>query len=802
MDQTYAARVCLDGRVQTVKQHTLGVMENAGKDAELLGCPSTVSLVCLLHDMGKNTAYSNLYQHTVGMGESWQKDRPIHSHAGAKYIFERYGSKDKIESDYAAILSEIVETVIMSHHGLFDCVRSADDKDECNGLMRKIKNTSYDYDEAVHELISKIVTAEELDTLFNDAVTEVETIVAKLSAITDDKSEMYYYMSMFCRTVLSVLVNADHTDAAEFTTGERIPCYYGARDHWEKCCKSLERKLAGYESVTPIQRIRGEISEKSLKAADRESTIVRLSIPTGGGKTLSGLRYALNYAKKYDKSRVVYVAPFNSILEQNAAVFKQVLPKDVEVLEHFGDLIDYEDSDSGQNYRYYTENWGSRIIATSMVQFLNSLFSGKIGSVRRMRGLLNSVIILDEVQSVPIECLSLFNLAVNYLAVVCGCTVVLCSATQPALDSVKHKLRMPVDYELIDDYKVYEKALKRTRICDSTKNGGFTSRDAAEFAVELSRNLQSVLMIVNTKAVAKDIYQEVKSRIDTLFMSDEYYIAHLSTGMCPAHRKAVMLELRASLRGSKKVICVSTQLIEAGVDISFATVVRSLAGLDSIIQAAGRCNRNMEEDLGKVHIINIADENISKLRTIKIGGAVTRELLATMKKNSNLFDGDISCEAAVRRYYEKYYHEIRTQLDYPVTVNGSVDTSVYQLLSLNVDVIKAAQAHGCCSFNSCLNQSFKTAGEEFKAIVDYQRSVVVPYGKGKELIGQLCSESSIGYDTRFFRKLQQYSIGLSEKKCVDCVTKDEETGIMILKDGYYHEDYGFDENYEPETLFI
>lgn len=802
MDRTYAARVCPDGRVQSVKQHTLGVRVKAQRDAELLGCCAIITLVCLLHDMGKNTDYSDLYQHTVGMGEQWLNDRPIHSHAGARYIFEHYGSKSEIKSDYAMILSELLETVIMSHHGLFDCLRAADDKDDCNMLMKKVRSNQYDYAQAEQSILSDIVSDRELDDLFTDAVGELEAVITRIKCIAGDMSEIYYYLSLFMRTVLSVLINADHTDAAEFVSGEQIPCDYGEAGYWQRCCDSLELALAEFEKITPVQRIRGEISAKALKAADRKSTVVRLCIPTGGGKTLSGLRYALNYARKHQKSRLIYVAPFNSILEQNAAEFQHVLPDDAEVLEHFGDLIDYDGSDSGRSYRYYSENWGSRIIATSMVQFLNTLFNGKVTSIRRMRGLLNAVIILDEIQSVPVECISIFNLAINYLTAVCGCTVVLCSATPPALESVKHKIRMSGHSELIDDYLSYEKALKRTQICDSTKPGGYTCRDAADFVFELSKESDSVLMIVNTKSVARAVYREVKTRIASLIKDDMYHIVHLSTGMCPAHRKTALSALRDSLRGDKKVICVSTQLIEAGVDISFATVVRSLAGLDSIIQSAGRCNRHMEETIGHVHIINIPQEELSKLRSIKTGAAITRELLVTARENPQLFNGDISCEVAVKRYYEKVYRQFQSLLDYPVTVSIDLSTSLYQLLSMNKDVREAAKAHGCRCFNACFNQSFKAAGEEFKAIDDYQLTVAVPYGEGIELIRRLCSDKPVGYDAGFFRRLQQYSIGLPQNKCEGRVKKDEETGILILKDGFYHEEYGFDENGELDTLFI
>ena len=314
------------------------------------------------------------------------------------------------------------------------------------------------------------------------------------------------------------------------------------------------------------------------------------------------MRYVVHYAKRFEKSRIIYVAPFNSILEQNAAVFRRFLPDDTEILEHYGDVIDDD-----TRFRYYAENWSAPVIATSMVQFFNTLFLGKISSVRRMRGLLHAVIIIDEVQSVPVECVTLFDLAVNFLAEICGCTVVLCSATQPTLsEEIKHPLLLSAKDELVENRLAYTEAF-----------GGYTYAQTADFAMEKAEAAKSVLLIVNTKEAAKTIYALLKERLPK-----DVTIVHLSTQMCPSHRKSVLAALKKHLDKGDRTVCVSTQLIEAGVDISFETVIRSLAGLDSIIQSAGRCNRNRETALGQVYVIRIADENISRIQAIKTGAAI------------------------------------------------------------------------------------------------------------------------------------------------------------------------------------
>ncbi|MBQ2211252.1 MAG: CRISPR-associated helicase/endonuclease Cas3, partial [Ruminococcus sp.] len=450
-----------------------------------------------------------------------------------------------------------------------------------------------------------------------------------------------------------------------------------------------------------------------------------------------------------------------------------------------------------ENYRYYTENWGSPIIATSMVQFLNTLFLGKITSVRRMRGLIDSVIILDEIQSVPVECISLFNLGINFLTEICGCTVVLCSATQPTFDSeIKHQIRISQNSELLDDRAEYAEKFRRTKVVDALRPKGYTYDQTAEFVLHTAKESNSVLLIVNTKEASKTVYSIIKERLP-----DGFEAVHLSTHMCPAHRKAVLSALRERLHSGKKVICVSTQLIEAGVDISFETVIRSLAGLDSIIQSAGRCNRNGETDLGSVYVINISDENISRIKTIRIGAAITRRLMETMRKTPTLFHGDITCEAAVSKYYRDYFKEAENELDYNVSA-GDLHTTMFQLLSVNTDVKKRAEAYGDRNFNQCFNQSFKTAGKAFQVIEEYANSVVVPFGEGKKLIEALCSEKLSAHTPELLRQLGHYSIGLSDRQCEGRVERNEKTGVLILKDGYYNSEYGFDPDGSFGTLLF
>ena len=614
-------------------------------------------------------------------------------------------------------------------------------------------------------------------------------------SMTSKKDEFFFYLSMTYRLILSILVNADHADAAEFSTKEKVVCKFGDTLLWNRIGEYLEEKLSEFTITTTLHAVRSEISRKLFEKASEKQSVVRLNVPTGGGKTLSSLRYAVNYAKRFGKSRIIYVAPFNSILEQNSAEYKRFLPENIEILEHFGDLVDYENCFS--NLRHYSENWGSPIIATSMVQFLNTLFLGKITAVRRMRGLINSVIILDEIQAIPIECITLFNLAVNFLAENCQCTIVLCSATQPTFDSgIKHTIRLSENSELLGNRMEYAEKFRRTKVVDALRPAGYSYDQTAEFVLNTAAEVDSVLLIVNTKEASKTVYSLIKEQ-----MPEGVEAIHLSTDMCPAHRKVTLSTLRECLKSGEKVICVSTQLIEAGVDISFETVIRSLAGLDSVIQAAGRCNRNQETDLGTVYVINISDENTSRIKTIKTGAAITRRLMETMRRNPTLFNGDITCEEAVSKYYRDYFAEAENELDYNVLA-GDLHTTMFQLLSENKDLKNRAEVYRERCFNHCFNQSFKTAGKLFQVIDDYANTVVTPYGEGRKLIETLCSGHVAVRPVALLRRLQQYTIGLSDKQCENRVVRDEETGILILKDGYYNNEYGFEPDGNPEILLF
>lgn len=796
----YAAHFTADGRIQTVKEHLIGVAERGKRDSELIAMPNLYRLAAILHDMGKNTAQSDKYQRTVGSGGEWKNGTVVHSNCGGRFLYERFIKNNNNPENIDKLAVEVISTVIMSHHGLFDFAYPKS-SNRGNGFVKKIENDSYDYDECKRVTFDEVISEDEIDRLYENAKIEICDFIKLCSVNNDNKKAsesvnkaMLFNFSLLIRMVLSILVNADHSDTAEFVDKKIQQDICGNAELWEECCNYFEEKSkTEFDNSTELNKIRSEISDKALRFSQNPESIVRMTVPTGGGKTASSLRYAINHAKKFNKSRIFYVAPFNSILEQNYDKIKSFLPKKVDVLPHFGDMLDCnckEGEKVEQNIKYLSENWGSPVIATSMVQFLNSLFDGRITSIRRMRGLINSVIIIDEVQSVPIKCIRLFNMAMKFLAQICKSTVVLCTATQPPFEVLNYGMRLGNDCEMIGNFEEYSKKMKRTKIIDKTVPEEYTAYDAAEFLYKLSESCRTVLCVVNTKKAAFEIFKNAES----LFDDKSMVLVHLSTNMCPEHRADVIESMKNDMNSGKRVVCISTQLIEAGVDISFETVVRSVAGTDSIVQAAGRCNRNAERDLGYVYLINISKdvENVSGLKSIRKGGSVTKNILSNIKNKPEIFGDDLLDLEIIKKFYEDYYKSYSID-DFK---ESGFDCSIFEMLSTNE---KGEDPYDNYK-KTRLKSAMKTAGECFEVITDISEAVLVPYKDGKKLIEELLSDGDKDY-AAIIKKAQRYSVGLPKSKFNGSyINVDGKTGIRFLAEGYYDEVCGFSENPSLEPL--
>ena len=474
------------------------------------------------------------------------------------------------------------------------------------------------------------------------------------------------------------------------------------------------------------------------------------------------------------------------------------------VLEHHCNIF-YEDEDRELVYKKLTESWDSPIIVTTAVQMLNTLFSAQKSSIRRMYNLCNSVIIFDEVQAFPVRGTELFNLAVNFLTVFCNTTIVLCSATQPSLASLKENNLFEC-IEMAGPSERYADAFKRVEIEDKTDlvPGGMQPEDISEFALGAFRKYHSVLIIVNTRKCAKRIYEELKR-----LCSEECKLYHLSTSMCPKNRKDELDAIKEDLAPENKrpVICVSTQLIEAGVNLSFGCVIRSLAGLDSVVQAAGRCNRHKELGIGKVYIVKISQdaERLERLHDIRRAQRASEKFLYYFRKEPEDFGGSMDSEAAVTAYYKEYFYDSGIEpTKYPCL---SGETTLEELLGRNrPGRSQYERKHRGRKGVPYMCQAFAMAGKEFKVIdEESEEIIVIPYDEIAEKAIDILENrfAPLSEQKKAVRTLQQYSVGISEyllKKLGRAVHKIEDTAVNVLSMDYYDKKEGVLE--EPRNRFL
>lgn len=759
--------------IQTVLAHSEGSAAMAEKYAEKLYATNIAKLSLIIHDFGKLCKDFDDY---INERNDLQRGMIDHCYAGARYLTElanKTNNKKIIET------ARFIARIVISHHGLHDWI----EENGQNYFQNRIqKNERY---EEIKRNIKCVVSDEELLQLLRRAQEEYASIRSRIRSMctgTEQKKIFAFYMGLFERMMLSILVDADRTDTAGFQLNEKIELKYD-REVWELTHKRIEKQAAEFAQKTDkISKQRSSISDRCWQFTDHEVGICRLIVPTGGGKTLSSLRFALKYCKEYKKDHIFYVAPYQSILEQNSDVWRKIIG-DQYFLEHHSDILaELDDKDEIAEYELRSEKWDVPVIATTLVQFLNTLFLGRMDSVRRMHQLCNSVIIIDEVQSMPTKCVSLFNLAMNFMKEIGKSCIVLCSATQPTFEKIKYPLKMDANASMTGDYTEDFLAFKRNEIVSQVTKSGYSYSQAADFCVEKFEEERMILFVVNTKPAAYSIYQEIKKK-----NLEDTKVIHLSTYMCPEHRRTRIRELTDALKRKEKVICVTTQLIEAGVDISFPCVIRSLAGLASVVQAAGRCNRSNDyERCCKVYLLNLNEESLRNLDEIKMGQNVTRYILG----NANYMD--LQGVETLSAYFEKYYEEMKEELNYNVE-DIEVQTDLLEILSLNRNRYPAWMKEDDLSFYN--RQAFKTAGKLFHVIDDNSMSVIVPYDENaRNVIASLRSIDHSHEWEKKLREVQKYVVGIN--KIMEKMLKEIEgieflpSGVYALKEGYYDNECG------------
>ncbi len=676
-----------------LEEHLLAVAKLAGDFAKAFESGGWSELAGLWHDIGK---YSAEFQGYIKSASGYDpeahiegsKGRVNHSSAGAIHALDQLGMPGRVSA-----------YLIAGHHaGLPDWCKL---EGGTGGVLRERL--------LEREHLEKVRTAPIPDHILNPELTPNLKTLSRMGG-----SEGF---ALWVRMLFSCLVDADFLDTEGFMdvgkAGERGN-YPQITDLINSFNQYMESLIKGAPD-TPVNRLRAEILRQCRDKACEAPGLYSLTVPTGGGKTLSAMAYALEHAIKYEKARVIYVIPYTSIIEQTANTFREVFGD--AVIEHHSNLD--TDKESSQS-RLATENWDAPIIVTTNVQFFESLFAARTSRCRKLHNIVNSIVILDEAQLLPTEFLEPILSVMNLLTEHYGVTFMLSTATQPALNSRSGFKGLEGVREIIDDPD--DLYLKLERVDVEMPGDMKAPLSWEEIAKELEA-YDSVLAIVNTKRAAHDLHA---------LMPKETF--HLSAFLCGQHRSDLIAEIKARLKSSEPVRVISTQLIEAGVDMDFPVVYRALAGLDSIAQAAGRCNREgKQKDKGKVVVF--VPPKPAPSGHLRHGEQITVGLLSG-------FTGNPLTREKFTQYFERFYK------------------TVHSLDKHKIQCLLTPQGSG----DDQLQVQFRTAAKKFRLIEDVGQAVLVKYvtEENKEVLSLMGKLEKEGPQRWLMRKLQRYSVTVSE----------------------------------------
>jgi len=697
---------------QPLDEHLKNVAEMARSFAKPFGAGDWGYLAGLWHDLGK---YSKDFQRYLDTAEGIDAHietkigRVDHSTAGAKHAFNLLKDKGKLLA-YA----------IAGHHaGLPDGKANSN---SC--LSYRLKKNIPNYSARPDRILGSI---------------ESTNLPFPL-----DPKRFGFQLSFFIRMIFSCLVDADFLDTEAFMDSEKSIWRKGYPDlsEMDNRLTSALNKLIASATNTPINEHRAEILKNCLDSAESPQGLFSLTVPTGGGKTLSSLAFAMKHALKHGLDRIIYVIPYTSIIEQNATVFRDIFGEDA-VLEHHSN---FEPKEEDHRSRLAAENWDAPLIVTTNVQFFESLYRSRSSRCRKIHSIANSVVILDEAQMLPVPLLKPCLEVLRELSTAYRTSIVLCTATQPALSTTEtFKDGLDGVREIVSDPGKLYVEFKRVQV----EKLLVLSDD--ELANRLNKYKQ-VLCIVNTRKHARRIYERI--------CDGEEGCYHLSALMCPEHRTATLNEIRSALFEDRPCRVVSTQLVEAGVDIDFPVVFRSMAGIDSIAQAAGRCNREGKLREGGQVFVFLPEDGLPPghfRQTAQTAEGVIRH------------HEDLLSQEAVTEYFKTLYW-----------MNGE-NLDEYQILDdLAEDAING-------------NFPFRVVDKKFKIIEDGAESIIIPWNEEAEKIisGLRYSE----YPASFARKAQRFTVQIYPKvlgslECAGSVERLHDQYCILTNMDIYRDDLG------------
>lgn len=729
---------------QTIEQHTHECIVGASLNAAKIGLARTAALIGALHDFGKWSDAFYEYMEAIASGKDPGPRGSIdHSTAGAQHLWRYFMDAPRQMEPFEKYWVQIIALCCLSHHEgcLIDNLKT----DGTNSFKARItKDVEKSHYEEAWKNMPEGEKARIQAMLSDPALREEWRSFDALLRNGEKKlsgKEIKYRYGLLCRFLLSSLVDADHSSAG----GEPVEAV--PTPPWDKMLANLDSYLAGFTSHETIDDLRTEISQRSFNAANRPQGKFLMTLPTGAGKTLASLRFALAHAQKHHLDRLIYVIPYTSIIDQNAAIIHDALGEefgDLILVHHSNVLVDPKNELSGselyqeEEKRHQAEcSWNPPVILTTAVQFLQTLFSKGSHYVRRMNSLARSVIIFDEVQALPLKSTYLLTSALNFMDEVMGCSLVLCTATQPIWSRLEDKvwnLRLNPDSHIIPDYQKYFELFHSNRrialnMIEESKQ--WKLQEFTDFALKQARMGKNTLMLVNTKSFARNLYEACGD-------VEDVQTCHLSTNMIPEDRSDIIqhkidtLSLETAKKTGKPILCFSTQLIEAGVDVDFDVVIRSAAGLDSLVQAGGRCNRNARLDEGNIFVVFPSQklEHTDKLEEISIGKSLLHQIFSDVHGNADL----LMEENALDSFYRHYYSEQGNKLAYPLDADSY---TMMNLLSTNEAIKMEARRIQSDNSGMLLYQSFQKAAEAYRVIEGLSTPVIVDKGEGAQIIEKL-----------------------------------------------------------------
>ncbi len=687
---------------QTLPGHLANVGDTAARFAAFFGAQEMARYTGCLHDLGK---YTPEFDRRLHGGPSVD-----HATAGAKIAFARW-----------SVPGKLMAFCIAGHHaGL------ANGDGEGDGRRTLKQRLAVPFGRGKHDI-------PELDTVWQQEISLPQALPAP--PLQADKHHPFFSYAFFTRMLYSCLVDADYLDTEAFYAGLEgktvqrgdYPDLPQLQQQFNRFIGKFRRPMANaaqeseeQQRNAALNRLRSEILDHAVAQAVQTKGLFTLTVPTGGGKTFTSMAFALEHAKRHGMRRMIYVIPFTSIIEQNAAEFRKAFGDlgEAAVLEHHStfDGSKLQDEHSKDKLRQASENWDMPVVVTTAVQFFESLFADRSSRCRKLHNISGSVIILDEAQMLPLKLLLPIMQAVKELAQNYHCSVVMCTATQPAIQAEHGFYRgLENTRELAPNPPELFDKLRRTTVQH------IGTQTDAELLEKLAQHRQ-ILIIVNNRRHARSLYDSAK-HLDGVF--------HLTTLMCAKHRSQALETIRGRLKNSKPCRVIATSLIEAGVDVDFPLVMRTEAGLDSVAQAAGRCNREGKRPSENSFVWVFKPEEQWKAPP-ELG-----LLSAAMREVVRHHADDLLSPQAIRRYFRRVYEEKGKELDSK------------QIL---------AEHHKA---GNTMDFPFQTIAQKFRMIETHMQPLIIPFdAEAKALIDSLHHADKIG---SVLRELQYYTVQIPER---------------------------------------